>query len=251
VGFSVVIGIGLNQSNYASYIVPIVTGTGGDLAGVIPGADGVADLDRMLQFYGTIIQKAMEETAHLETILEFLMVLLKSAIVLVGLMPFIVLASVTLAIAECGIHIIAMVGPLFFGALLFPATRQYFSAWLNSALSYALLPLMVSTVSLISVGISKEALSEDGTLQNATLSSVITASVINWILVYLVKEAKSLASSLSSGGISSTTGNSTGDKAQDLMKKGGKEGAKRAGQAAQKAGQAVQNLLKNTIRKAG
>ena len=116
--------------------------------------------------------------------------------------------------ANVGSTIVAMVGPIYFCFLLFPATRQYFSAWVNTAFSYALIPLIVAVIATISIGISKAMLSSGagggGTvdLSEVALSSVFLAALGNVVLLFLLKQVSSMASSLSAGGINAGMTNS-------------------------------------------
>ena len=131
-----------------------------------------------------------------------ILVAVKSAIILVGLIPFLVAATVAVVVANVGSQIIAMVGPLFFAFLMFPATRQYFSAWVSSAFSYALIPLLIAVVATISVGISQAMLTAGGQdLVSATFQDVFLAAIGNLVLLVVLRHVSSLASSLSAGGI--------------------------------------------------
>ena len=180
IGFAIVIGMGLNASNYSNYVIPIVTGLGESLAN--------------------------------------------------------------------GSLLVAMVGPIFFGFLLFPSTRQYFSAWVSTALSYALIPTFVAVVALMSVSLSDEMLGANVDLNEATFILVILASIGNLLLLLLLNQVSSLASSLSAGGINASlpgsgTVGSAAKMAVGSAVAGGKaakmgyQGAKAAGQwAANKFG---------------
>src|SRR5581483_1831283 len=106
-----------------------------------------------------------------------LIMMSKAAIICVGLIPFLVVATMAIIIANVGSMMVAMVGPIFFAFLLFPATRQYFSAWLNAALSYALVPTLVAVIAVMSVGISHDMLSSGGSLYEASYKSVFLAAI--------------------------------------------------------------------------
>ena len=88
-----------------------------------------------------------------------------------------------------------------FSFLLFPATRQYFSSWVNGMLSYALVPLFVAVIASMAVTLSKSMLSDSGSLNDTTLSGVCLASLGNFCLLLLLRVVSNLASSLSAGGI--------------------------------------------------
>lgn len=268
-GFAVVIGLGLNAANYTSIVIPIVTGVGGDLALAVSGGSVTADtLDQLALHYLNIISDSFERAGSLSfpfNISALLLTGLKSILVALGLIPFLVAAALALIVANVGSLLVAMVGPLFFAFLLFPATRQYFSAWVNTALSYALIPLFVAVVALISVGISKEMLSAGGTLSETSFKTVFLASIGNLTLLFLIRQVSSLASSLSAGGINAAMPGSVGTLASGL--KSSYAGSKREGSlkyakdvgkgAGYAAGRGAGRLLSaaqnrgNAIRKAG
>lgn len=205
-GFAVVIGIGLNAGNYASIVIPIVTGLGSDLANTVSGGSASANtLDQLALHYFKILADGYDianKPAFPWNVGPLTVYLLKAICVLVGLLPFLVAATLTLIIADVGAVMVAMVGPIFFACLIFPATRQYFSAWVNTAFSYALIPLFVAVIATISTGISKEMFSgSGGAFDKVSLLSVFLATMGNLVLLFLLKQVSSLASSLSAGGI--------------------------------------------------
>lgn len=203
--FAIVIGLGLNAANYASYVIPMVTGIGGDIANAMSGGSVTSNsLDQLALHYFNILDAGYESAnspVFPFNIGPLLLYFLKAACLLIGLVPFLVAAAVCVVIADVGSIMIAMVGPLFFAFLLFPATRQYFSAWLNTAISYALIPVFVAVVANISISLSKAMLSTGGTLDDTSLKGVFLATLGNLILLFLLAQVKSLASSLSAGGV--------------------------------------------------
>ena len=262
--WSLVIGFGLNADNYNTQIAPIVTGLGTDLSNAVGGGVATAGtLDQLALFYLNIISggmKAAEEIGGLSGLSAEVMVALKSGIILIGLIPFLLAATLAIIVANVGSQIIAMVGPLFFAFLLFPATRQYFSAWLNSALSYAFVPLIIAVVASISIGISNAMLTPAGQdLSNATFKDVFLAAIGNLLLLFLLKTVAGLASSLSSGGINAQMPGSVGTLAQGIHR--GVGGTRRELRAAKNDAQALGNLAAsagrglanrfNSVRKAG
>lgn len=255
-GFAVIIGLGLNAGNYAGMVIPIVTGVGEDLALAVSGGTASAgSLDQLALHYLKIIEEGYKSVAAQwfpANIGPFILYGFKAALIIVGLIPFLVAAALTLIVADVGSLLVAMVGPIFFAFLIFPVTRQYFSAWLNAALSYALMPVFVAVIALISVGISKEMLLVGSTLSEVSLKSVFLASIGNLILVFLIRQVSSLASALSAGGINAAMPGSIGTVASGLNRH-----AKDFGKAARHAVGGADRLLdtaqnsRNSIRKAG
>ena len=215
-GFAVVIGMGINAANYANYIMPIVTNLGADLGSAVSGGTASSStLDELAKHYLKIMDEGFT-TANAGTppfnFGPLLLYFVKCVIIGAGLIPFLCAATLCLIVANVGSTIVAMVGPIYFCFLLFPATRQYFSAWVNTAFSYALIPLIVAVIATISIGISKAMLSSGagGTvdLSEVALSSVFLAALGNVVLLFLLKQVSSMASSLSAGGINAGMTNS-------------------------------------------
>jgi type IV secretion system protein VirB6 len=215
ISWGLIIGIGLNAKTYIAIVIPFVVGLPADLAAAFPGATFNANtLDTLALHYLKIIDDgfiAAAKGSWADMAGNYIVVAMKSVVVLLGLVPFLVFGTVILIIANVGLAIVAMIGPIFFGFLLFPATRQYFSAWVNTLFSYALIPLLVAIVASISLGLSAEIMKDTATgLLNASFKAVILASFGNLILLFLLKQVSSLASSLSAGGINASTGGGVG-----------------------------------------
>ena len=208
-GFALVIGLGINYSNYATYVMPIVKDLGNDLSALVGGgSDTATALDKLALHYIKIIDADYEKISQLgfvNKIGETVLWGIKSLVIIFTLVPFLVFAALLMIVAKVGVALVAAVGPLFFACLIFPATRQYFSAWLNTAFSYALIPVFVAIVAMFSVSISEEVFANP---DDMSLFTVIIASIVNLLLVLLLKTCTSLASSLSAGGIN--TGFSAG-----------------------------------------
>lgn len=262
-GFAVIIGLGLNAANYTSTVIPIVTGVGSDLASAISGGSATAGtLDQLALHYFKILNdgyNSADSRPFPFNVGPLMLYTLKAIFILVGLIPFLVAATLCVIVADVGSVLVAIVGPLFFAFLIFPATRQYFSSWLNTALSYALIPVFVAVIATISVGLSKTMLSGSGSLDDVSLKAVFLASMGNLTLLFLLKQVSSLASSLSAGGINASMPGSIGTLASSITSaaKGSANGirAMGAGYRATKAGgQAVGRWAANrfnSIRKAG
>lgn len=216
--FSVVIGLGLNAASYASHVIPMVTGIGPSLADAITGGAVTAGtLDQLALHYLAIIDKGFEGVGLLSSPGAYVLMILKSLIILFGLAPFLIVATVMTIVANAGSVIVAMVGPIYFAFLLFPATRHYFNAWLNTALSYALIPVFVAVIATVSVGLSVEMLSSGGgTLNESSLTDVFLAALGNLTLMFLLRQVASLASALSAGGINAGMPGTVGSIANTL-----------------------------------
>ena len=258
-GFAVIIGLGLNAANYTSTIIPIVTGVGSDLASAVSGGTATAGaLDQLALHYFKILSDGYDAANSYVfpfNVGPFVLYAFKAALILVGLIPFLVGAALCIIVADVGSVLVAMVGPLFFAFLIFPATRQYFSAWLNTALSYALIPVFVAVIATISVGLSKTMLSGSGSLSEVSLKAVFLASMGNLVLLFLLKQVSALASSLSAGGINASMPGSIGTLASAIRSSGlgSAKDLKAMGRGVDNAGAAGKWAANkfNSIRKAG
>ena len=197
--WSLIIGVGLNADAYASTVIPIVTGLGGDLANAITGGDSAAGaIDQMIASLLLAIQAATGELSDLDFFdgaMAYIMVAFKILLILIGYIPLLIAAAIAIVIADSGAILVAAVGPIFFAFALFPATRQYFSAWLNTVISLMLVPILVAIVALASINIANEI------MVDSTFTTVFIGVICNLILMVLIKQVSALASSLSAGGI--------------------------------------------------
>ncbi|WCF29623.1 type IV secretion system protein [Xylella fastidiosa] len=258
-GFAVIIGLGLNAANYTSMVIPVVTGVGSDLASAISGGRATAGtLDQLALHYFKILDdgyQSVEAMKFPSNVGPMIIYALKAIFILVGLIPFLVAATVCLIVADVGSVMVAMVGPLYFAFLIFPSTRQYFSSWLNTAFSYALMPIFVAVIATISVGISKQMFSGSGSFKDISFKAVFLASMGNLTLLFLLKQVGAMASSLSAGGINVSMPGSANTlrnaaQAARLGAKGIQQGGRTAINAGKAAGRWAENKF-NSIRKAG
>jgi type IV secretion system protein VirB6 len=246
-GFAVIIGIGLNMGNYGNYVVPIVSDFGNDIAaamsGAEPGSGTGSQLDALAKHYIKIIGDDWRRIGELgffdgaDNLTQPIIWGMKTFIIMVGLLPFIIIAAVLLIIAKVGTTLIVAIGPLFFACLVFPATRQYFSSWVNAAVSYALIPVFVGLLVAFSINISTDVFSGGSSgpikFEKTSMFTCFFASIVNFILIYLLKTCQALASQLSAGGINigfnaSSYANSTAKKGAGIAKGAAKGVAKGA-----------------------
>ncbi|KXB09772.1 conjugal transfer protein TrbL (plasmid) [Xylella fastidiosa] len=254
-GFAVIIGLGLNAANYTSMVIPVVTGVGSDLASAISGGTATAGtLDQLALHYFKILDEGYDLASNRpfpSNVGPLIIYVLKAVFILIGLIPFLVAATLCLIIADVGSVMVAIVGPLYFAFLIFPATRQYFSSWLNTAFSYALMPIFVAVIATISVGLSKQMFSGN----DISFKAVFMASMGNLTLLFLLKQVGAMASSLSAGGINiSMPGSANTLRNAAQAARLGAKGIQQGGRTAINAGKAVGRWAENkfnSIRKAG
>jgi len=209
--WSLVIGYGLNAATYTGEILPIVTGLGETFLKMFgAGADAtamdtlaVSTISLVSDGFQALQDKSYGLTDAGTVIADYLKLIFMAIILLIGIVPFLVLATVTVIIANTGSQIVGAVAPLFFLALLFPATRQYFSSWLNTVLSYALIPLFVAIISMLAMGATSSilAIQPGQSLVDVNIFMVFFAAFANLVFMFLIQQVSSIASALSSGGI--------------------------------------------------
>jgi len=230
VSWAAVIGLGLNSENYNSRVLPMVTGLGEDLSNLLTGGNvNAQSLDQLALYYLGILDKGFEAAAGIggvEGLMVTVMVALKFLIIWLSLMPFLVAAAIAILTADVGAQILGMLGPLYFAFLLFPATRAWFSAWLNAVKSHAIIPVIVAAISTMSVSLSVKMLSVDGTLADASFTRVFMAGMGNILLVLLLYRVSMIAQSLSAGGLNLTMAGGVGRAAasmRDSINRSGRE----------------------------
>jgi len=203
VSFAIVIFIFKHVDVYTARIVPIIMDAGKSLGTMIGGGDPDANaLDTLAMHYLKIIERDWDYIANLngwKQVSAWPPFLLKAGLVIAGLVPFLLLSAALIIIAIVGSTLVAAVGPLFFCFLLFPATRQYFSAWVNAVFCFALIPIFVAVICTMAIEISTGLF--NGSVKDASFITVFTAVLVNLILILLLSTIQQLASQLSSGGI--------------------------------------------------
>jgi type IV secretion system protein VirB6 len=195
--WALIIGLGLSASGYTGTVVPIVRGLGTDLANAASGGtlqEGA--LDKLLLTYLQIVSDAF---LNADGVVQTIIVAVKALLVVGCLLPFVVVAALTLLTSSVGLALVAAVGPIYFAFLLFPATRAWFTTWINAIWSFSLIPLFVATVASIGVGLSQQMLGSS-LGSDTTFAQVFMASFGNLLLAFLVKFVAGLAGSLSAGG---------------------------------------------------
>jgi type IV secretion system protein VirB6 len=252
--WALIIGLGLSASGYTGTVVPIVEGLGTDLANAASGGtlqEGA--LDKLMLVYLKIVEDGF---TNADGIAQTILMSLKAAIVILSLFPFLIVATLTLFVTMVGVKLVVAVGPIYFGFLLFPATRSYFMSWLNAVWSLCLIPLFVAIVASAGVGLSQQMLGSS-LGSDTTFSQVFLAGFCNLFLAVAVKFVAGLAQSLSSGGFNMGTMPGVAAAANAIRSfgrgtsrdlKGMREFDKRGGAA---LGALGAKLRGNSIRKAG
>lgn len=146
--WGVIISFSINIGGYTSLVMPIVTGLGDGLTHIFSGSTG--SVDSSLDSLATSIINGILDTWEKSSGVEGALLAISAiATILIFGIPFFVIAAAYILLAKVFVAILAVVGPVFIALALFPATRQYFSAWVNQVVNYALLLLLLNITATI------------------------------------------------------------------------------------------------------
>lgn len=219
IAWSLLIGIGFNYATYNDFVMPIAGNIGNDLARLLTGnASMASSYDAMFINIANTITKGFSsvvdhaswyEVLNGQVMSELMSLALTAVILFIGVLPFVAVAASFTIVANVSAQLVLALGPLFFGLALFPATRQYFSSWINTVFSYALIPVLISIVAVMAsevsmtiMGVTVPPKGEPPILIEVSPYLALVAAFTNWVFIFLLRQVASIASSLSAGGIS-------------------------------------------------
>lgn len=195
----VILGFSLNISTYNEYVVPVVMGFGDFLSHKFSGSDTTinGNLDDMLfQIIGGI-QKTLDEAKGVSgTIVALITIVLVS----VASIVFLIISAGYILLAKVFLSLLVVIGPIFISLALFPATRQYFSSWLNAVLNYTILTFCIQVLMALFLGFMQSVVGEGYIDLMRGFNIVVGAGIFFVILLKL----PDFATSVSNGGISAT-----------------------------------------------
>ena len=143
--WGVILSFSINIGSYTTTVVPLVTGLGDGLASLMSG--GTTIDSSLNNLAGTFIDVAKKTWDEASGVGESLMAGLGILIIIVFGTIFLIVSAVYIILAKLFLAILAILGPIFIVLALFPATRQFFSSWVNQVVNYSLLILVLSLVS--------------------------------------------------------------------------------------------------------
>jgi type IV secretion system protein VirB6 len=205
VKFGVLFAIIGGYGRYTSFIRPTIESFANYFLTGANGADGTATaMDILLSKYSNIADKLIFIVTKNLFPPDFSLIIraaLNLFLLIIGCVPFVVACCVTIVIAKIGMSLVLTVGPLFVACAMFPATRAWFNSWLNAVVSYALIPLFVSVVCGLGLGIAQKIFPENMDLEKTSFVFFGFAGVCNWVLLITLRQVGPLAAQLSAGGI--------------------------------------------------
>lgn len=82
----------------------------------------------------------------LNTMVSVVLAFVQNVLIWIGALVFLVVAAAFLMLTQYTLLLLAAVGPIFFGFAVFPATRQFFGAWVGQVLNFAFLNLFINVL---------------------------------------------------------------------------------------------------------
>lgn len=201
-----IIGFSTNMSIYNEYVIPVVMNLGDGLSSALNGQNNATVLDDMANAMINIVVNNQDEANQLPitSVGRYLMIIIYNAIVIISFSVFLVVSSAYILLAKIYSGILALVGPLFIAMALFPTTRQYFSAWINQVINYALLLLLMNITASFMIKIYGEIINfsniEYPTSNNFLVSVVLLSFMFFVVLLKIPELASGLAGGLSANG---------------------------------------------------
>lgn len=192
---AVIVTFSFNAGTYNDVVVPLVMNLGDELSNAFAGNSNEpvgSSLDTLIYQ----VLKSFDDTykeVDWYKIGDVMQIIFFFLVVLVGVVPFAVIAFAYILIAKLTCAILSILGPVFIACALFPATRQFFSTWVNQVITQALTILILN----ILVGVMVKYLGE--IVLDFSLGSVFSIAISSVIFFVMLLKAPDLAGSLGNG----------------------------------------------------
>lgn len=231
--WGLVLGFSMNLGRYNSFILPMVLGLGDGLSQAFNGA-ATSDanvLDGLASQVLDLVNENGEEASELTMpfgLGAYINITLKSLMIMICFALFLVLAAAYITLAKVFLAILAVIGPIFIGFLLFPSTRQYGMNWLNQVLNYSILLLLLNIVAGLFINYLDASLSGglEDTISNGSVLHLVLATLMMFIILMKLPEiASGLAGGVAANGFSNLAQIARGGKQMLGGKSGGASGA--------------------------
>lgn len=205
IAWGAIVTFSLNISAYNSTVVPMVMGLGDGLASAFSNSSSSAGseldtiINTVLEAYKTTLNEVDIGLTNIGTAIEVFFLL---GLLIIATVLFSTIAFAYILVAKLMCALLAIVGPVFISLALFPATRQFFSSWLNqvvtSGLTIFFMNVIVGVMITYLINMINGLLQDGGMLGISTVASFAISCVIFFIVILKIPE---LASGLG-GGIS-------------------------------------------------
>lgn len=207
--WGVIISFSLNIGSYNASVVPFVLGLGEGLANIFSGG-GTASataLDGLVNLLFDMIAKnseAADQVSGIEGISEKLAAFFYNLLIILVFSVFLIIAAAYIVLAKVFLAILVVLGPIFISLALFPATRQYFSAWVNQVVNYNLYFLLINVVGAIFISYINATFTEEALLTDSGIIHLILVLLFFAIILLKLPEmASGLAGGIAANGFGS------------------------------------------------
>ena len=242
--------VAFNTSWYLSSIVPMVYYSGDDISNALLGSTGSGSLqtmfETMLRQFNAVWNQA--NFGLTDSWSRSILFLFSACLILLGYMPFLLVATSYLLIAKIMVSFLLILGPLFIMFAFFPSTRSMFKTWTGQCFNYVLLTIVYPLAfSIFTQAINYIVFSGEDKL---TLSSIFIMFILFGCCILISVQIPVFCSSLSGGvGINGLVSNmGMGVRSLSELANGGAGATKRAGQSTYSIGKSLYDHTKNRIR---
>ncbi|HGS5703867.1 TPA: type IV secretion system protein [Vibrio diabolicus] len=242
--------IALSTSWYLSSIVPIILHSGDEIASLLLGSTGVGSVqgmfDNIVKTVADLWQTIDISLMDGESWTDALLVLSFCALIILGGLPFIGIATAYLLAAKVMVGLLLIIGPLYIMFAFFPPTRSMFQAWTGQCLNYILLTILYP-VAFGMFGSTFDLIMGDKFNSEMNIATNFMTLILFIIFAVISIQIPAFCSSLSGGvGINGLVG-SMGAGARTMGAAGKYSGANAAGRwAGNKVKTGAKNLLDKT-----
>lgn len=207
--WGVIISFSLNIGSYNASVVPFVLGLGEGLANIFSGGGtaSASALDSLVNLLFDMIAKnseAADKVSGIEGISEKLAAFFYNLLIILVFSVFLIIAAAYIVLAKVFLAILVVLGPIFISLALFPATRQYFSAWVNQVVNYNLYFLLINVVGAIFISYINATFTEEALLTDSGIIQLILVLLFFAIILLKLPEmASGLAGGIAANGFGS------------------------------------------------
>lgn len=197
IAWFVVLAFSLNIGNYNEYVLPIVLNLGDGLSQTFSGSgeEVQSSIDTIIDTAISSMETSWQEISSIDLAGQILFIIAVFTM-LPALLLFLTMSIAYLMLAKIFCAILAVLGPIFISFALFPATRQFFSAWINQVVTYSLLTLILNIFVGLFVGFM---IREIGDMTLLAIPTSINVAVMSIIFFVLLLRVPDLASALGNG----------------------------------------------------
>ena len=205
IGWLLLIALAFNAKNYAHlannlYLFP--DAMAGWFSGSKIEASAMAASVGHIQDTLGALDKLIKDASWYELQLQFTVFLAKVIVYLCGTI-IISFVFFFYLIAKLCLALTLMVGPIFIGAALFPATRQYAMNWLGQILNYAVTVTLYSLIFILQTGFVEGQLKKWGTSGIVNITGAYEVGMVMILMtvmfIIIVLSIPSIASALTGG----------------------------------------------------